>query len=104
VGTIFEGPYDWTVRPVAEVVYEREFNTVEIYSVLAGAIWKVSDDLSFDVGFREAWVNRRRLPKYALVSPSRCHCSQKPWNGRAECYAIALGAMQQPTNPSRASL
>src|SRR5215470_15567749 len=59
VGTIFEGPYDWTVRPVAEVVYEREFNTVEIYSVLAGAIWKVSDDLSFDVGLREAWVNRQ---------------------------------------------
>jgi len=59
VGTIFEGPYDWTVRPVAEVVYEREFNTVEIYSVLAGAIWKVRDDLSFDVGFREAWVNRQ---------------------------------------------
>jgi opacity protein-like surface antigen len=59
VGTIFEGPYDWTVRPVAEVVYEREFNTVEIYSVLAGAIWRVSDDLSFDVGFREAWFNRQ---------------------------------------------
>jgi hypothetical protein len=59
VGTIFEGPYDWTVRPVAEFVYEREFNTVEIYSVLAGAIWKVSDTLSFDVGFREAWVNRQ---------------------------------------------
>src|SRR5262245_19240395 len=59
VGTIFEGPYDWTVRPVAEVVYEREFNTVETYSVLAGAIWKVRDDLSFDVGVREAWVNRQ---------------------------------------------
>jgi hypothetical protein len=52
-------PYDWTVRPVAEVVYEREFNTIEIYSVLGGAIWKVSDDLSFDFGFREAWFNRQ---------------------------------------------
>ncbi len=59
VGTIIEGPYDWTVRPVAEVVYEREFNTIEIYSVLGGAIWKVSDDLSFDFGLREAWVNRQ---------------------------------------------
>jgi len=59
VGTIFEGPYDWTVRPVAEVVYEREFNTIEIYSVLGGAIWKVSDDLSFDFGLREAWFNRQ---------------------------------------------
>jgi hypothetical protein len=53
-------PYDWTVRPVAEVVYEREFNTIEIYSVLGGAIWKVSDDLSFDFGFREAWFNPSR--------------------------------------------
>src|SRR5205823_1223833 len=24
IGTIFEGPYNWVVRPVAEVVYERE--------------------------------------------------------------------------------
>jgi hypothetical protein len=59
VGTIFEGPYDWTVRPVAEVVYEREFNTTETFSALAGAIWKVSDDLSFDFGLREAWVNHQ---------------------------------------------
>lgn len=59
VGTIFEGPYDWKVRPVAEVFYEREFNTAETYSVLAGAIWKVSDSLSFDFGLREAWVNRQ---------------------------------------------
>ena len=57
-GAIIEGPYDWTVRPVAEVVYEREFNTTETFSVLAGAIWKVSDDLAFDFGLREAWVNR----------------------------------------------
>jgi hypothetical protein len=59
VGTIFEGPYDWKVRPVAEVFYEREFNTTETFSVLAGAIWKVSDDLSFDFGLREARVNRQ---------------------------------------------
>jgi hypothetical protein len=59
VGTIFEGPYDWTIRPVAELVYEREFNIVEIYSVLAGVIWKVSNTLSFDIGFREAWFNRQ---------------------------------------------
>jgi hypothetical protein len=59
VGTIFEGPYDWKVRPVAEVVYEREFNTTETFSVLAGAIWKVSDDLAFDFGLSEAWVNQK---------------------------------------------
>ena len=59
LGTIVEGPYDWTIRPVAEVVYEREFNTKETFSVLGGAIWRVRDNLSFDVGVREAWVNRR---------------------------------------------
>jgi hypothetical protein len=39
----------------AEFVYERVFNTTETFSVLAGVMWKVSDDLSFDVGVREAW-------------------------------------------------
>jgi hypothetical protein len=58
VGTIVEGPYDWTVRPVAEVAYEREFNATERFSVLAGAIWRATDKLAFDIGVREAWVNR----------------------------------------------
>lgn len=59
VGTIVEGPYDWTVRPVAEIRYEREFDVKETYSLLVGAIWKVRDNLSFDFAVREAWVNAR---------------------------------------------
>jgi len=59
VGTVIEGPYDWKVRPVAEVVYEREFSTNEKFSVLSGVIWRVRDNLSFDIGLREAWINRR---------------------------------------------
>ena len=59
VGTIVEGPNEWTVRPVAEIRYEREFDTKETYSVLVGAIWKARDNLSFDFGVREAWVNSR---------------------------------------------
>jgi hypothetical protein len=59
VGTIFEGPYDWTVRPVAEVTYEREFTAMETFSLLAGAIWKINDDFAVDVGIRQAWVNRQ---------------------------------------------
>jgi hypothetical protein len=58
-GTILEGPYEWTVRPVAEFFYEREFNTTETFSMLAGAIWKVSDTLAFDIGLREARINRQ---------------------------------------------
>ena len=58
LGTIIEGPYDWKIRPVAEVDYEREFGGKETFAVLGGAIWRVRDDLSFDVALREAWVNR----------------------------------------------
>jgi len=59
VGTIVEGPYDWTVRPVAEIRYEREFDTKETFSGLIGIIWKARDNLAFDLGVREAWVNGR---------------------------------------------
>jgi hypothetical protein len=59
LGTIIEGPYDWKVRPVAEVVYEREFDVSERFSILGGAIWRVRDNLSFDFGVREAWINSR---------------------------------------------
>ena len=58
LGTIIEGPYDWKVRPVAEVVYEREFGAKETFAVLGGAIWRVQDNLSLDFGLREAWISR----------------------------------------------
>lgn len=59
VGTIVEGPFDWAVRPVAEVRYEHEFAGIDINktSVLIGAIWKARNNLSLDIGVREAWVN-----------------------------------------------
>jgi hypothetical protein len=56
-GTIFEGPWDWPVRPVAEVFYEREWGTAETVSGLAGAVWQVSDKLAFDIALRDARVN-----------------------------------------------
>jgi hypothetical protein len=59
VGAIVEGPFDWTVRPVAEILYEREFDFKETFAGLVGFIWKVRDDLSFDFAVREAWVNAR---------------------------------------------
>ena len=54
---ILEGPFKWTVRPVAEFFYEEEFGQVRTYSALIGAIWQVREDLSFDVGLRHAIVN-----------------------------------------------
>jgi len=58
-GLIVEGPDAWTVRPVAEVNYQREFSAHEETSILLGAIWKAQDKLAFDIGLRHAWVNSR---------------------------------------------
>ncbi|HEY4012830.1 MAG TPA: hypothetical protein VGM06_05810 [Polyangiaceae bacterium] len=51
---IVEGPYDWTVRPVAEGFYDKDFAGDASTSVLVGAIWRVRDSLAFDVGLRGA--------------------------------------------------
>jgi hypothetical protein len=56
---ILEGPHKWTVRPVFEVYSDSVFGLEQTYSVLVGAIWQVSDKLSFDVGLRHAWVDRQ---------------------------------------------
>jgi hypothetical protein len=54
---IGEGPRDWPVRPVAELVYERDFGLLETKSALVGAIWQVKDNVAVDVGLRGARVN-----------------------------------------------
>lgn len=57
VGAIFEGPSEWRVRPVGELFVEREFGTATTVSGLVGAIWRVREDLSLDLGLREASLN-----------------------------------------------
>ena len=54
LGAIFEGPYNWVVRPVAEVFTEQASGSARIKSALVGAIWRVRDGLSFDAGLRRA--------------------------------------------------
>lgn len=66
IGSIFEGPSDWRVRPVAELFYEREFGTTKIASGLVGAIWRIQDDLSVDLGLREARVNTHMVSEIRL--------------------------------------
>jgi hypothetical protein len=66
VSTIVEGPYSWTVRPVAEVFFEEEFGHARTISGLLGAIWRVRDDLSFDVGIRHAVTNRHPVNELKL--------------------------------------
>lgn len=51
-GVIVEGPYSWPVRPVAEAFAERVSGNPSNTSGLLGAIWRVRDGLSFDVGLR----------------------------------------------------
>jgi hypothetical protein len=57
LGAIFEGPLDWTVRPVAELVYEREFGRAEVFAALAGVIWEATEGLAFDLAVRQASVD-----------------------------------------------
>lgn len=59
LGTIIEGPSKWTVRPVSEFFYEKEFGQEETFSGLVGLIWQVSDKLSFDLAYRHALTNHR---------------------------------------------
>ena len=51
---IAEGPGKWVVRPVGEVLAERDSNRARLNSALVGAIWQRGDDLAFDVAFRRA--------------------------------------------------
>jgi hypothetical protein len=57
IGGIIEGPSKWSIRPVAEFFYENEFGKAETISGLIGFIWRVRDNLSFDVGLRHALTN-----------------------------------------------
>ena len=59
LGTIAEGPDNWTVRPVAEVTYDHAFAGKEQFSLLAGVIWKANDKLAFDFAVRQARAQSR---------------------------------------------
>lgn len=54
LGTILEGPIDWTLRPVAEAFAQRATGGGRLDSLLLGAIWRVREGLSFDAGVRSA--------------------------------------------------
>ncbi len=61
LGGIIEGPSKWSIRPVAEFFYENEFSKAETISGLIGLIWRVRDNLSFDVGLRHALTNGHQV-------------------------------------------
>jgi hypothetical protein len=51
---ILEGPDEWTVRPVAELLGESEVDGARTRSALVGLIWRAQENLSFDLGLRFA--------------------------------------------------
>lgn len=58
-GFILEGPQEWSVRPVAELRYEREFGVEDEASVLLGLIWKAGEPCDMDLAVRHASVRGR---------------------------------------------
>jgi hypothetical protein len=65
-GVILEGPHDWTVRPVAELFYEKDFAADQTGSVLLGAIWSVGESLAFDAALRGARVGNQNVAEARL--------------------------------------
>jgi len=53
-GVIVEGPRKLTIRPVAELFAAKELHAGADYSALLGAIWPVSEAVTFDAGARLA--------------------------------------------------
>ena len=55
VSLIGEGPEKWPVRPVAELLAERDTGSGgRLNSSLVGVIWQHSEDLALDLAFRRA--------------------------------------------------
>lgn len=51
-GLILEGPDDWSVRPVGELLFGHEFHVATTFSGLVGAIWRLDENFSLDMGLR----------------------------------------------------
>jgi hypothetical protein len=59
MGGILEGPEGWTVRPVAELRYEKAFGGEELTAGLIGLIWPVREGLALDIAYRHARADGR---------------------------------------------
>ena len=108
---IIEGPSQWSVRPVAEFFYEKEFGRSETVSGLIGLIWRVRDNLSFDVGLRHALTNSHpvnelragltfafplRIVRWPLASIQMISSSMRSCQVTLSC-ALASGRRRFPT-------
>ncbi len=57
IGLIAEGPEKWTVRPVAELLAERDNGGGRLNSTLVGVIYQHDENLAIDAAFRRARTN-----------------------------------------------
>jgi hypothetical protein len=65
-GVIIEGPHEWTVRPVSELYYERNFTVDQTESILVGAIWTVKESFVLDLAVRGARVGAENAGEVRL--------------------------------------
>jgi hypothetical protein len=63
---IVEGPIKWKIRPVFEIYSDSVVTQSQTFSGLVGAIWQVSDKLSFDAAVRYASVDGRPVSELRL--------------------------------------
>ena len=66
LGLITEGPEMRAVRPVAEVLFDRDSDGGRSHSILLGAIYRCREDVAFDAGVRsgrsrDAHLNELRI-------------------------------------------
>ena len=66
ISLIVEGPEKWTVRPVAELLAERDNGGGRLDSALVGAIWQHDEGLALDVGFRHGRTDDRTIDEVRL--------------------------------------
>lgn len=52
---IVEGPVAWRIRPVTEGLIDYSFGQFELASALVGALWRLDEFWTLDVGLRCGW-------------------------------------------------
>ncbi len=61
LGLILEGPIQWPVRPVVELIHDQEFGARTLNSALGGAIWHFNTAFDFDVAARVGKLDNTTL-------------------------------------------
>ncbi len=66
LGVILEGPERWVVRPVMELLGERNTAGDYVNSALVGLIWQARENLAFDFGVRAGRIDGEPLREVRL--------------------------------------